>query len=342
MDNLPHVLFPLSDRSYVSLLKKDIKKIAEQIGFDAKRLAEIAIIVSEIASNLIKHTKGGSILVKHVVNGESEGIEIISIDNGPGMLNPAMMLKDGVSTTNTLGQGLGAIKRLSDNFDIYSVPKWGTILLSRVFTNTDAKDLLSKEIFISSTIMVSKNGEEFCGDGYKILTKKNTCQILAFDGLGHGPEAQKANEAAVKSFTETKNLDTAEKLKVMHRSIRHTRGGVGMAFSIDLKNQSLSYCGVGNISARVLSEGRLKSCISHNGIVGHTFPNSLKSNSISYGKEDFLIITSDGITSRWDVGALANILKHDIAIVTAGLYKDFCRGNDDSLVMIVKCNRKVN
>lgn len=341
MDNHPNVLFSLSDRSYVSLVKREIKRIAERIGFSAKRFAEIEIIISEITSNITKHTSGGSILVKHITTGLVEGIEIISIDDGPGMLNPLMMLKDGVSTTKTLGQGLGAIKRLSDNFDICSVPGWGTIVLSRVFKNTDAKELLAKEIFLTSTFMLPKKGEESCGDGYKILTKKETCQILAFDGLGHGPEAQKASEAAVKSFIESKRLEPAEKLRKMHPTIKNTRGGVGMALSIDLKNQALSYCGVGNISARVLSEGKLKSCISYNGIVGHTFPNSIKTNSIRWAKEDFLIVTSDGITSRWDAGALANLFKHDLAIVTAGLFKDFYRGTDDCLVMIIKCNRNV-
>lgn len=338
MDNLPHVLLPLSDRSYISLVKRDIKKIAESIGFEAKRLAEIEIVISEITSNIIKHTPGGSILVKHVFKGNLEGIEIISIDNGPGMFNPLMMLKDGVSTTNTLGQGLGAIKRLSDNFDIYSVPKWGTILLSRIFKNGD-ENLNSKEIFNVSTLMVPKNGEEFCGDGYKIITKKHNCQILAFDGLGHGPEAHKASEAAVKSFIETQNLEPAERLKTMNTSIKSTRGGVGMALSIDQKANSLTYCGVGNISARVFTEGKLKSCISYNGIVGHTFPNSVNSNTIKWAREDYLIVTSDGFISRWDANALTNIMKHDIGIITACMYKDFFRGNDDCLIILIKCIR---
>lgn len=340
MDNLPHVVLPLSDRSYVSLVKRDIKKIAEGIGFDANRLAEVEIVISEITSNIIKHTPGGSILVKHIIKDKLEGIEIISIDKGPGMSNALMMLKDGVSTTKTLGQGLGAIKRLSDNFDIYSVPQWGTILLSRIFKNP-AANLKTKEIFNVSTLMVPKTGEEFCGDGFKFNIKKKTCQILVFDGLGHGPEAHKASEAAIKSFTntESQNLDPAERLRTMNSTIKSTRGGVGMILSIDLKNNSLSFCGVGNISARVFTEGKLKSCISYNGIVGHTFPNTLNSNSIHWAKEDYLIITSDGIISRWDVNALSNIMKHDMGIVAASLFKDFARGNDDALVMIVKCNR---
>lgn len=345
MDNLPHMVFPLSDRSYVSLVKKEIKKIADSIGFEANKLAEIEIIISEITSNIIKHTPGGIILVKHIISGDIEGLEIISIDDGPGMANPLMMLRDGVSTTNTLGQGLGAIKRLSDNFDIYSVPKWGTILLSRTFKTTEnilTSNETSKESFNIYTLMVPKKGEAFCGDGFKFLKKNDNCQILAFDGLGHGPEAYKASEAAIKSFTETQNLAPAERLKSIHSSIKKTRGGVGMVFDFDLKNETLSFCGVGNISARVLTEGRLKSCISYNGIVGHTFPNTIHSNTISWSMDDYLIITSDGIISRWDINALANIRKHDIGIIAAILFKDFSRGNDDCLVMIIKANRIIS
>lgn len=341
MDNLPHVSFPLSDRSYVSLVKKEIKKIAGNIGFSGNRLAEIEIIIAEITSNIIKYSTEGSILVKHFFKGSVEGIEIISIDNGPGMANVSLMLKDGVSTTHTLGQGLGAIKRLSDNFDIYSVPQSGTILLSRVFKNPEA-DTTSKEIFNITTLMVAKKGEIYCGDGYKYVIKKNSCKVLAFDGLGHGPEAQKASEAAVKSFMSIQNIDPAESLRVMNKEIKSTRGGVGMIFSIDLKTNSTSFCGVGNISARILSDGKLKNCISYNGIIGHAFPNSLHTNNTTWNKQDYLIITSDGLKTRWDTNNLTNILKHDPSIVAASLFKDFSRGNDDSLIIIVKCNKKVS
>ncbi|HYG39602.1 MAG TPA: ATP-binding protein [Cytophagales bacterium] len=339
MDNRPHVSFALSDRSYVSLIKKEIKKIAGNIGFSGNRLAEIEIIIAEITSNIIKYSIDGSILVKHFVKGTAEGIEIISIDNGPGMTNVSLMVKDGVSTTRTLGQGLGAIKRLSDNFDIYSVPQWGTILLSRVFKNPEA-NTTSKEIFNITTLLVPKKGENYCGDGYRYVIKKNSCKILAFDGLGHGPEAQKASEAAIKSFMSTLNIDPGESLRVMNKEIKSTRGGVGMIFSIDLKTNSTSFCGVGNISARILSEGKLKNCISYNGIIGHTFPNSLHTNNTPWNKQDYLILTSDGLKTRWDSSNLTHVLKHDPSIVAASLFKDLSRGNDDSLVIILKCNIK--
>lgn len=159
--------------------------------------------------------------------------------------------------------------------------------------------------------------------------------------MGHGPEAQKASEAAIKGFIENETLEPCEILKTINTNIKSTRGGVGMVFSLDLSTKSLSYCGVGNISARIFTEGRLKSCISYNGIIGHTFPFSINTNKISWNKDDYLIITSDGLNTRWDVTNLSFVLKHDPSIIAASLFKDFSRGNDDSLVLIVKCNRTI-
>jgi anti-sigma regulatory factor (Ser/Thr protein kinase) len=65
----------------------------------------------------------------------NNGVEVISIDNGPGIADIKKMMVDGSSTKQTLGNGLGAIQRLSDKFDIYSQKDWGTIILSRIFQN---------------------------------------------------------------------------------------------------------------------------------------------------------------------------------------------------------------
>ncbi len=337
MDNLPHKLFPLSDRSYLSITKKDIKKIAEDIGFSGSKLAEIEIVIAEIASNIIKHTPGGNILIKPVLHGSIKGIELISIDHGPGMVNVTVMLRDGVSTTNTLGQGLGAIKRLSDDFDIYSALNWGTILLSRIYMSPIDK-LAEQAPFKIHAVMLPKIGEEFCGDGFKYLMRKNSCQIFAMDGLGHGVEAYKANQLAIKSFINTLYESPAERIKIMHGALKRSRGGVGIIFDINLNTLKLIFCGLGNIAAKVLSEGKIKNCISYNGIIGHTFPMTFHSITHDWTLNNYLIITSDGINTRWDFNAISNIMKHDPSIIAASLFKNFSRGNDDCLIIIVKCN----
>src|SRR6478672_8903307 len=93
-----HVAFKATDRSYFAILKKEIHAIGVAAGFTEKKVGEIDIIIAEMASNLVKHAGGGQILVKLVEDDGVQGIEIISIDNGPGMTDVSRMVADGVST----------------------------------------------------------------------------------------------------------------------------------------------------------------------------------------------------------------------------------------------------
>ena len=120
MVNRTHVVFSANDRSYFAILKKEIHLLAVSANFNEKKVAEIDIIVAEMVSNLVKHAGGGRLLVRLMEEDHLQGMEIISVDDGPGMTDITRMVADGVSTKNTLGQGLGAIKRLSDTFQVFS------------------------------------------------------------------------------------------------------------------------------------------------------------------------------------------------------------------------------
>ncbi len=139
MANTPHKLVNLPNRSYQAVARSEIKKIASAAGFGKKRMAELEIVVAELTSNLVKHTADGGKVLVHQMTDEGGGIELITIDNGPGINSVPKMMQDGISTTKTMGHGLGAIKRLSDDFDIYSQPGWGTIVLSRIYVSPPDK-----------------------------------------------------------------------------------------------------------------------------------------------------------------------------------------------------------
>src|SRR5688500_12029204 len=119
--------YKIEERSYVSYIKREIHQQVARAKFGETQVGEIDIIVSEIASNIIKHAGSGELLFRvRDVNQSTSTFEILGIDNGPGIADTMRMLKDGVSTTHTLGQGLGAINRLSDIAQLYSMPEWGT------------------------------------------------------------------------------------------------------------------------------------------------------------------------------------------------------------------------
>lgn len=294
MDNDPHIKLTLPDRSYSSSVKKEIRRLATGMGFSGKKIAEIDIIVSEMISNINKHTSEGELLVKafHDLEGRT-GLELISVDNGPGIENLQEMLIDGNSTTHTLGQGLGAIQRLSDEFDIYSLPGWGTILLSRIYILPFVQERRQARIAIN-TVMLPISGEVVCGDGWKIDSRRTEYKLIAVDGLGHGPEANKASKAAIDEFMTIDNISPAETIKILHRKIRGTRGAVGMILHLNPINNTFSYAGLGNISARIIGHERNKNCISYNGIIGHSIPNTLNSNHADLQKNETMIITPTG------------------------------------------------
>src|SRR6476660_3564639 len=195
-----HVAFKADDRSYFAILKKEIHALAVTAGFCEKKLGEIDIIVAEMVSNLVKHAGGGQVLVKLVEEQGLQGIEMISMDNGPGMTDVSRIVADGVSTKNTLGQGLGAMKRLSDLFQVYSLKDWGTVILVRIFEGEFPLFTKPPKWEIKSLI-IPKPGEIECGDGFYCTVTKEHVKLFLGDGLGHGPEAAKAVMQAGEAFT---------------------------------------------------------------------------------------------------------------------------------------------
>ena len=331
----PHSKYILPDRTYQGLVRSELKKMAESAGFTGHRLGEAEIIIAEITSNLVKHaSKGGEILARKLSR-PSPGIEFISIDGGPGMSRPLKMMEDGSSTSNTLGQGLGAIRRLSDVFDLYSLPAWGTILYSRLYLEKKPEwPDMALEI---SAISVCKKNELVCGDLWAFDIHERKYRLAMIDGLGHGLSANNAARLAVEAFLGSPRTTPVDQLRVIHENLKKTRGAVITIAFIDEMNQQLKYTGVGNITMKLVSSVRAAGCLSYNGIVGHIMPHSLNTHVLQMDKKtDTLIMHSDGLSARWDLQKYPGILQHHGMILCAALYKDFDRNNDDSTIVAAK------
>ncbi|MBK0402352.1 SpoIIE family protein phosphatase [Adhaeribacter sp. BT258] len=347
MDVKQHQRFIIADRSYLNLVKRDITKLAENYGFSENEIGKINIVVSEMVSNLVKHTSaGGEVLVKPVGD-DLSGIEIISIDYGPGMVDPERMMEDGVSTHGTAGQGLGAIIRQSAFFDYYTLPESGTVLLSRIFKQVVDSPFLSKPIpkpekLEVGAIMVAKNGETVCGDGWEMAQTETNTYIVAFDGLGHGPDANAASTEAIKSFKQNLIDSPSNALRQIHADIRRTRGAVGAVCNIHKATGELDFCGIGNINGKIFgSNGQktvsvLKNLVSYNGTLGHNIPNTMHDLRTEIQMGQLLVLHSDGIKSRWDVTKYPDLHRHDPSLIAAIIYRDFNRGTDDVLVIVAK------
>ena len=332
-----HRVFKAEDRSYFAILKKEIHGLAVRAGFSEGKVGELDIVVAEIVSNLVKHAGGGQLYVKLVEEDGLQGIELISVDNGPGMTDVTRMVSDGVSTKNTLGQGLGAMKRLSDVFQVYSLKEWGTVVLIRIF----AEDLPSfgkpppGEV---RSLVIPKPGESECGDGFFQLVTREHIKLFLGDGLGHGPEAAKAVMTAGAAFLASMEVNPVNIIQEINDQVKKTRGLVGTVAIFDLLQKQWKVCGVGNISARIIGPGAVKNLMPYNGIIGLNVPRTLNAQDIAHERGQQLILCSDGLKTKWDTVRYPAVQRYDSSIVAASILKDFARNTDDMSVAVCKIN----
>lgn len=339
MDNSTHASYQIDDRSYVAFVKREIHNILAKAGFSETRTGEIDIIVSELTSNLIKHANSGELLYRLSSEAnDNKAFEIISLDNGNGTDYINRMLKDGVSTTNTLGNGLGAIQRLSDFFQIFSSSGNGTAAISKTYMKAPDTAYKAPERMQISALQVCYPGENVCGDAYEVIETKHQTRILVCDGLGHGPNAYEAAQEALKAFRETDSPSASEVLRFIHQRVKKTRGLVATAALLDYRTKSWNICGVGNISTRIYQGLEYKNYMSHNGIVGLNIPSTMNDYVYDAQRHQTIVMCSDGIRTRWDLSKYHGIMKYDPSAIAAMIYKDYTRRNDDTTVLAGKVN----
>ncbi|HEY1022927.1 MAG TPA: ATP-binding SpoIIE family protein phosphatase [Flavisolibacter sp.] len=337
MVNHVHFRLNAADRSYFAILKKEVHALAVAAQFSTRRLGEIDIIVAEMVSNLAKHAGGGEVFVKLIEEKGLQGIEIIALDNGPGIADLRAMMQDGATTKNTLGQGLGAIRRLSHHFQVYTQKGWGTILLCRVFTKEPPPAKGPDPVEIRS-FLVPKPGEEECGDGFYFKKTNDHVKLFLGDGLGHGKEAALATQKAIEAFKLCPENSPVEILRYLHHAVKRTRGLVGTVAVFNLKEQTWKICGVGNISTRFFGATISKSHSPYNGIIGLNMPNSMNDQAVDYERGQCIILCSDGIKSKWDILKFPGILRHDLSLLDATIFKEFARNTDDMSIASCKLN----
>jgi len=334
----PFTSFKIEDRSMVSFLKREMHNLAKSCGFPDKRAAETDIIVAELTSNLIKFAGSGELLYRATYEGEAHAIEIYCTDEGTGIENVHKFMADGVSTSNTMGSGLGAIARLSDLFEIYSARHRGTVQYVRIAAQPRQRPPVRREPFEWAAMQVNCPNETVCGDGYLVKQTKSGFQVLVGDGLGHGAHAHEAVEEAVRAFRVSRENDPAEVIREIHAAVRKTRGLVATVAAADPKAGTWRLCGVGNISTRIALGAENKNYSPYNGIIGNNIPRTLNSAEVPYLKSQLLVMHSDGVRTRWKLGDYPGLQKESPRLIAATLYQRNTRGNDDATVFAGKVN----
>lgn len=330
----------VTDGSQIADARRAAAGIARDIGFDEGSQGRVSIVVTELATNLIKHGGGGHILVGICEQpGGGSGVEIAAIDKGPGIPNLGAALADGVSTAGTAGNGLGAIKRQSCTFEIFSRVGQGTVVVARVGDGRRGSKAIESSIPPWGALNVAMPGESVSGDGWSIHHDERGCTLMVVDGLGHGPDAAKAATAAMRLFEKHRGASPAETLQAIHAGLRATRGGALAIARVEPGSRQVVFAGVGNIVGSIVSpDAQMKRMMSHNGTVGH---NARRIQEIVYPLDDVrstIVLHSDGLSGSWSIGSYPGLASQHPSLWAAVLYRDFARGRDDATVLVAKAS----
>jgi anti-sigma regulatory factor (Ser/Thr protein kinase) len=318
----------VTDPSDVGEIQQAVAAMCRSAGLDQTEQNRASIVATEAAANVVKHGRGGEVVLSPLRRGEAVGIEVLALDRGPGIPDTAA-LGYGDSTVNTRGTGFDAMRRQSTEIDLYTLPGQGTALLSRIWRGgppTTPLDL--------GALCVAQPGESECGDLWSFEVRPGGGRIVVADGVGHGPLAREAALAALRATWE-RPPGAARALEEAHRAARGTRGAAVAVVEVDLATQEIRFAAFGNVAGVLVGPERVQSMVSMSGTAGQ---GKLKPREFKYRfvRGELLVMSSDGLTSEWSLEPYVGLALRHPGLVAGVLYRDHSRRRDDVTVVAAR------
>ena len=330
----PSAAYPVTELSQIGEPRRAALWLAHRMDLSETRAGQFALVVTELATNLAKHARKGEILLRALDSpSEPPGVEVIALDAGPGIPDVALSQRDGYSTSGTLGHGLGAVRRQSDDCWIYTQPT-GTVIAATVRREQPAPP--PRAPLDIGAVCVSMPGEEICGDAWTWRLREDRLAVLVADGLGHGLGAHDAARQALLTFGEEPETAPPAMLERVHTALRPTRGAAVAILAVDLERGLARYSGLGNIAAAILREdGSRQNLVSQNGIAGHA-ARRFQEFSYPVPPRSVIVLHSDGLGTHWNVAGYPGLLTRHPSLIAGVLYRDSSRRRDDVTVVVVR------
>jgi anti-sigma regulatory factor (Ser/Thr protein kinase) len=330
-------VIPVPDASHIGEARRAVAMLSGRIGLDENAAGRVAIVATELATNVAKHGNGGDLLARAIEN--DTGIELIAVDKGRGIADISQAMRDGFSSGGTSGHGLGAIERMSDLFDIYSPPGQGTVVVSRMLQlragtagrgPADTLDL--------GVVCVAAPNERLSGDAWIVFDGERGPAMAIIDGLGHGEAAHEASQLGLEICRRHAGSPPTTLMALMHAGLRPTRGAAAAIAELDVSTRTVRLSGLGNISCSVVSPEGSKSLASMSGIVGHQ-GRRIQEFSTPFAPAATLVMYSDGIASRWRLDQYSGLRARHPAVGAGAVYRDQLRGRDDATIVVARLKR---
>lgn len=333
-----HETISVQNPTDVQVCRRRAAHLATTMNFPAVQVGELAILVSELAENALRHGGGGELSLVRISGEHGQGIEVICSDQGPGF-NPDAAFADGFTTGGSLGIGLGAVRRLADSCEVQALPQGVRITVRKWLASASSSPASETSPVPRFEVGVGSRpfpGYKVNGDAYTVrYLRSDRARVAVIDGLGHGVEAQAAAVKA-RQFIETgTSLELVPLFQELDGVLRGTRGVVAGAADIDLSSARIAYVGVGNIEAVLRGPNGCQQLVSTSGILGN---NSRRPRQFEYGwtAESVLLLCSDGIRSAWRTGVDKQLWKAHPEVLAHAIFSHYTRESDDATVLGIR------
>jgi len=124
-------VMPVEEEHHVGMVRRTAMECARSMGFSEIDTILIVTSALELARNILVHAGKGKVIFRRVSMGAQRGLEIVFVDQGPGIEDTERSLRDGYSTSGSLGVGLSGVKRMMDELEIESELGKGTAIWTR-------------------------------------------------------------------------------------------------------------------------------------------------------------------------------------------------------------------
>jgi len=343
--------FLLRDPASVSQVREAVREEAQWVGLSKVQCESLVTAASELGHNQLAHAGLGEMAVRRIRRGTVAGVEVLALDRGPGIADPVRALGDQPAGPSPLageagpprggrgglGIGLSGVYRLADEVDFDVRRQEGTFIAARKFIAAVPR----QEVAVLGR---PYPGEAESGDDAFFAWTAGDLHLAVADGLGHGSLARDASRRAVAAAAAKGDAPLIEGLEAAHAAATGTRGTVLALVRFTAEEGGLCHAGVGNVSAH-LQQGRQGRRFlvaagflgaSHSETRRHSLARRAPEERVAIGHKDVLLMFTDGLTSRLDLGAHLDLLREPPLVVAHRLLAQYGRDNDDALLLVAR------
>jgi len=320
----------IADQASIAVAREAARDAAATAGFDAVRTGELALVVSELATNHVRHARTGRIALRPIERAGVLGVEVIAIDRGDGIGDPTAALLGAPRVDGSLGVGVSSVVRMSDEVDFDIRRLEGTCVRARKFANGVGR---RREVGVLGRPI---DGEPRSGDDAWFGRRGDRLVLAVADGLGHGGEAR---EAASRAIEVVANNDAPPKALCLlaHDAAAGTRGTVLTIVEIDESARTMRVAGGGNVMTHIVGPRGTRVMSTPATVLGKPQrPMPFADEEVALDAHDAVVLFTDGISARARLDVRDEVFRLHPLGVADHMLRSFGRANDDALVMIAR------